>query len=251
MIRIESPNNLCRHWLIFQLIKKIPFNRFLEIGVGNGVFLKKLAKRGYCGKGIDVSEEAISITSAGLKGYKNIAIEKKDFFEVNEKFDLIIMLQVLEHIQNDFAALNKVKELLENKGYLILSIPAHKNKWGYNDIIGGHYRRYEKKDLENLLDKIGLEIIYCWTYAFPINNLLRPWEELFYKQYFIKQNLNRKSLKERTQASGLIKIPWVLGFPKIFKIFINETVFFPFLILQKLFLNTNWGLNYLILARTG
>jgi len=250
MLRINSINNLCRQYLVLNIVKKLKFSEFLELGIGDGKLIRRLAKMGYRGRGIDISKEAIATASALLKNYTNINIERADLFKTYGHFDLIIMLQVLEHLRDDSVALRKVRELLSPCGYLILSVPAHKKKWGYIDIVGGHHRRYEKEALDSLLEQEGLKIKFFWSYGFPIINLVRPWEEFFYKRYFISNCLDSKSQSERTQESGLINVPWVMGFPEVFNIFINEIVFYPFLLTQELWLNTDWGLNYLILAKT-
>ena len=249
MKRIESPNNICRHFLALELIKKLSFSEFLEIGIGDGAFLEKLAQKEYRGVGIDVSEQAISIASARLKRYSNIAIENKNFFEVTKKFDLVIMLQVLEHIENDSEALAKTKQLVKKGGNFLLSVPAHKEKWGYLDLVGGHYRRYEKEEIVKLLKDSGFEVLCFYSLGYPITNFFKVWEENFYKKYFFLNNFSQKTNEERTKISGCVEIPGVFGFPAVCKVFINEIALFPFLQLQRLFVKTELGLNYLILAK--
>jgi SAM-dependent methyltransferase len=249
MIRFDSPNDLCRHWFVLRLVEKISFDSFLEIGVGNGVFLRKLAQKGYRGKGIDISDEAATISSEALKGYKSVTVEKEDFFETKNKFDLILMLQVLEHIKDDLSALLRIKQLIDEDGYLIFSVPAHKKKWGFLDLVGGHYRRYEKQEIISLLDKAGFRIKYCYSIGFPIVNISRYWEEFFYKKYFQQQKLDKQTLEKRTQASGWVEVPWVMTFPWVCKLLINQFTLQLFFHIQRLFLDTELGENYVVLAQ--
>jgi hypothetical protein len=79
------------------------------------------------------------------------------------------MLDVLEHIKSDYYMLKKAYSLLVEGGYLIFSVPAHKSLYSNYDRYLGHYRRYEKHDLESMLgwakfDKIYLSYKYCLLY---------------------------------------------------------------------------------------
>ena len=249
MIRIESPNNICRYSLALELIRKVSITQFLEIGIGNGVFLEKIARKGYRGMGKDISEQAVANASVRLKKYPNVKIEKTSFLNLTCQFDLVIMMQVLEHMENDIETILRIKQLITKDGYLLLSVPAHKQKWGYLDLVGGHYRRYERDEIKKTLQDAGFKILYLYSSGFPIANLFRFWEENLYKKYFYQYNLDQKSHEERTKKSGCIEVPGVFGFPPICKVFINEIVLSPFLWLQKLFVNSELGLNYLVLAR--
>jgi SAM-dependent methyltransferase len=84
-----------------------------------------------------------------------------EYPELLEKFDSVIALNVIEHITDDLLAIRNAKALLKNKGKLIILVPA--GQWLYNSIDRelGHYRRYSKSGLNNLIETAGLEVTDC------------------------------------------------------------------------------------------
>jgi len=98
----------------------------LEIGSTSGDILSMLAERGFRGIGVEVSEKAIKILERKFKGNHRIEVAKKDFFKINERFDLLLSFEVLEHVEIDKEALRKWFDLLVYGGTLIFSVPAHK-----------------------------------------------------------------------------------------------------------------------------
>ena len=100
-----------------------------------------------------------------LRGVYEIDLSLKEFnseySELLEKFDTVIALNVIEHITDDLLAIRNAKALLKNKGKLIILVPA--GQWLYNSIDRelGHYRRYSKSGLINLMETAGLEVFEC------------------------------------------------------------------------------------------
>jgi len=86
-------------------------------------------------------------------------VEKNDNFFNNKKFDTIVCLNVLEHIKKDTNALKNMYSLLIKGGKLILLVPAHEFLYSHLDAKLGHYKRYNKKELDLLLEDIGFKKI--------------------------------------------------------------------------------------------
>ena len=76
-----------------------------------------------------------------------------------EEFDVVGLFDVIEHIEYDKLALQNTHKMLKNKGYLILTVPAHMWLWGNYDIIGGHKRRYSHQSICKLLKDTNFKII--------------------------------------------------------------------------------------------
>jgi hypothetical protein len=75
------------------------------------------------------------------------------------KFDILLLLDVLEHVANDRTFLTGiVNDRLVPGGLLIVSVPAHPCLFTRHDSLLGHYRRYKKKQLKNLLEEAGLVV---------------------------------------------------------------------------------------------
>jgi len=250
MQRIPWINQLCREYIVLDILKKMRLSSFLEVGIGDGHLLQRMARLGFHGKGIDLSPQAIDQAN-GLLGDLpgRIILECTDLYKVKGEFDLILLLQVMEHIEDDRLALCALKKLLPRGGYVLLSVPAHKNQWGYLDLVGGHYRRYERDGLKGLLTSAGFTPLCVYSLGVPVLNWMRAWDEMWYKQYFYNHGLDNKSISERTMESAFVTVPWVLAFPSWVRVLINEATLLPLLELQKLFLNSDRGLNYLVLAQ--
>jgi SAM-dependent methyltransferase len=94
----------------------------------------------------------------------------------NASFDVVLALDVLEHMEDDLAALQEALRLLKADGLLIITVPALPFLWGRQDIASGHWRRYTKKSLASLLQRAGLthyKISYFNTLLFPVVSAIR------------------------------------------------------------------------------
>lgn len=86
-------------------------------------------------------------------------------------FDLIAMLDVLEHIEDDHGSLRALRERLTDDGSLVLTVPALPWLWSKHDEIHHHKRRYTKAGLEHVLREAGFEAVavgYFNTLLFPL-----------------------------------------------------------------------------------
>jgi ubiquinone/menaquinone biosynthesis C-methylase UbiE len=148
-------------------------NKVLEVGAGigaNTITLKDLPfERWLCVEpDINLAKKIIEKKQLGLLSEKH---EIKSCFisELsNEKFDTILYVDVLEHIENDEEEIKNAFNLLSPNGKIIVISPAHNYLYTSFDQKIGHFRRYNKKMLRNLvvpstklkelkyLDSIGL-----------------------------------------------------------------------------------------------
>lgn len=236
-----TPRYLCRKAVVLNFLDEINKGAFLEVGMGAGDLILELAKKKYQGVGIDVSDEAVKIVREKLKNIKSdVKIQKRDFFDINENFNVVIFLEIIEHIKDDTRALKKIHTILNKDGHLIISAPAHKRDWDINDKWAGHYRRYEKNELQSKLERTGFKVIKLYNYGFPIANIANP-----IRNYLIKkEDLSEKNRKISTEKSGIDR-----NNQKKFSFMINKFTMAPFLFLQKLFFNKDWGNGYIILAK--
>ncbi len=209
MKKIFYPRYIIRKEIALNLIKKyVPKkSSFLEIGCGSGDIGITLAKKGYSGLMLDFSEYADKEIRSNLKGEKvpNLKFKKKDFlkFDSDKKYDFVILFEVLEHIQNDSKAIEKIKDFLKGEGVLFLSVPSRKCLWGSNDIYAGHVRRYEKSELIKLCNRSNFEILEFLSYGFPWLNFLKIFRDKSAKKKL--ENENKKSKEDLTKRSGLNK----------------------------------------------
>jgi SAM-dependent methyltransferase len=125
--------------------------KILEIGCSGGPLLRMLSDAGFPNLwGIDISQEAVFLChERGLDNVLQMDGARTDFPE--EDFDLIIASDVLEHIEDDGAAVGEWRRILKTGGSLVCFVPAFTLLWSPHDEENEHYRRYSKRQLESLL----------------------------------------------------------------------------------------------------
>ena len=179
-----------------KFIKKYLKGSVLEVGAGCGSFT-----RNYINKKIDsivlteTDEKNILELKKNFKNNSKIKIIDKNIYSIDEKFDAIIYLHVLEHIKNDKNEIKEAAKRLNKDGVLIIMVPAHQKMYSNLDKAVGHFRRYEleffKTNFESLemhslkfLDSMGfflyyLNKIFFKKEVYPSKLKIFIWDKLF------------------------------------------------------------------------
>jgi predicted TPR repeat methyltransferase len=168
-----------RHWwwraredYVLRWVRKIAHGRrlrMLDIGCGNGVIWKRLLEHGDV-EGIEPDGQLIPADSPWRPKIEIAAFPGRPRIE---RYDLILMLDVLEHIEDDRAALKVAVELLAPGGHLVLTVPALMLLWSEFDVVNRHFRRYRRGAIRDLLAHAGLDVISARYYYFwPVLPLL-------------------------------------------------------------------------------
>jgi len=159
--------------------------KILEIGCGTGEVTEYLKKYGDV-TGLDFSMDAIKFCrQRKLKNIykKDIVTTKiKDFIAKHGKFDLIVTLDVMEHIREDILVFGKIKQLLTKKGVYIATVPAYKFLWSEHDESLHHVRRYHSLEMLKKLENTGFTILkktYFVSTMFPVIAFFRLWNNFF------------------------------------------------------------------------
>lgn len=105
---------------------------------------------------VDISQVALNKLRA--KGGHTITASVTDIPLNNNSFDLICALDIIEHVEDDEAALSEVARIAKPGAKLILSTPLHQSLWTPFDDFVGHYRRYEPEALLSLLEQHGFKV---------------------------------------------------------------------------------------------
>ena len=170
-----------RHWwyvarrrvladLIRREVRPPPNARLLELGCGTGHNLGMLGEFGEV-EALELDDEARAIAEKRLGG-KVLSAPLPDLAGVPERhYDLIGAFDVIEHIDDDKAALASIAERLKPGGKLIVTVPAHQWMWSAHDVVNHHKRRYSKRALRRLIESspLKLEAIgYFNSLLFPV-----------------------------------------------------------------------------------
>jgi 2-polyprenyl-3-methyl-5-hydroxy-6-metoxy-1,4-benzoquinol methylase len=128
-----------------------------------------------------------------------------------DKFDLICLFDVLEHIEMHQEALKKIKSYLKDDGRVILTVPAYPWLYGKHDEHLHHKRRYYKKELLDLVLSSGYEvkkITHFNTLLFPIALVVRLYEKYIQREEKIK-NLKKMNVFTNKILSQIFKSEWI------------------------------------------
>tara|TARA_B100000963_G_scaffold361169_1_gene395227 strand:+ start:391 stop:1077 length:687 start_codon:yes stop_codon:yes gene_type:complete len=178
------------------IIRKYIKGNILEVGAGCGSFTRNYYKP---------SMENIILTETDQKNILDLEKKFKDndcikvlnssIENINLKFDTILYLHVLEHIQDDLKEIEDAKNKLNSGGHIIIMVPAHQKIFSNLDKAVGHFRRYEKEFFQDnlfelqlvnfkFLDSIGyflyyLNKIFFKNETFPSKLKIFLWDKIF------------------------------------------------------------------------
>ncbi|HLC63947.1 MAG TPA: class I SAM-dependent methyltransferase [Patescibacteria group bacterium] len=173
---------------LFAIIRKYVRGRnILDIGCGSGFFLSSLAATDLSLFGLEKNPDLVALArkaNPGMPIFDSVAENLHTV--VDKKMDTITMLDVLEHLQDDDLIIKQVYNQLLEAGRLIIVVPAYRFLYGKRDRTLGHYRRYLKKDLVNLLKKNGFKI-----------HLIRHWNMLGFLPYLVLEKVFKQSFNLR------------------------------------------------------
>mgnify|MGYP000686227393 CR=1 FL=1 len=160
------------HYLIktiFSVEKNI--NKVIEVGAGTAPNLKILMRK-FSFKRLVAFD--INYPKDEVKGEIDF---HSDLDSIEDKFDLVLLMDVLEHVDDDLHYLNLWKANLCKKGsYIFCTVPAFNSLWSSHDTKLAHYRRYTLKEVRKLFSDSGIEIKesgYIFNFLFPIMYLMR------------------------------------------------------------------------------
>jgi len=146
-----------------------------EIGCGNGLILSAISKKfDKSVDGFDLNEYALNqcVPFNGQLYYYDILDRHPD---LESKFDLLFLLDVLEHIEDEYTFLNAIYWHLKPGGKIIINVPCNSSLYSKYDEAAGHFRRYDIPHLMTVLKNANLSpIIHInWGYVFVPVILLR------------------------------------------------------------------------------
>jgi len=149
----------------------------LEVGCGGGFFASTLQADGWDVVGTDRFFD-------GARYAKTHGVAKALAFDgdvgwplATNTFDAVIMLDVLEHIENDVHALMETRRVLRPGGAAVISVPAYPALFSSWDELNGHYRRYSARRLGAAAEAAGLHAVYT-TYWNAVSLLPAVWDRL-------------------------------------------------------------------------
>jgi len=169
-----------RRKIILTLLKKYLSNFKTSIGIdvgcGSGYTAAWLSENGIPTAGLDAHPGFAKLQNQ-KRGYGFV---QGDIFSIEPRseFDFVLLLDTIEHIQDDRQFVDQVCKMLKPEGILIMTVPAYQSLWSQVDSQSGHFRRYEKKDLSEFTlrphSKLNLvRAFYFYATTLPLYLLTR------------------------------------------------------------------------------
>ncbi|TFI60032.1 class I SAM-dependent methyltransferase [Sphingomonas parva] len=169
-----------RHWwytarrailatLISRKLKLPAHPRILEIGCGTGHNLEMLQRFGTA-DGIEIDPAARALAAERLgRAIGDAPLPALNGVE-DGAYDLVAILDVLEHVEEDREALESIGRKLKPGGKILITVPAHPWMWSAHDVVNHHKRRYTRRALRQVIAAAGLKVeLLSW-----FNSLLFP-----------------------------------------------------------------------------
>ena len=218
----------------------VPRGSVVEVGCGAGALLHDLRVRGFACHGLESSAEAVDVARKIHRDTGTVIGAEPDN-AWSEQFDVLICCEVLEHIEDDLAALRSWVPWIKHGGKVILSVPAHASMWGPSDEWAGHFRRYSREQFTRLAQGAGLVVDKVECYGFPLANVTRHLRD------FTARRRTLESRAANTARSGIDRSAEV----KLYGVqssWLGRVAMRAAQATQRPFLQTDLGEGYLLFA---
>jgi SAM-dependent methyltransferase len=197
-----------RWHVIRKILGRIRPGNVLEIGCGQGSVGARIARRAeYIGLEQDTQSYLTAKARIEPAGGR---VLNGGLDMVTGPFDLVCAFEVIEHVEDDAAALREWTALVQPAGSVLLSVPAWPERFGAWDELVGHYRRYTPERLEGMVREAGCSDFEYTLYGWPLGYVTEP----------IRNQMARRrraggteegSMSARTAKSGRLLQPGALG----------------------------------------
>lgn len=168
-----------RRELIVDQIGRLPLSadtRLLDVGCGTGAIA--LALRRF-GRVVGVDASPLALERCERRGLTEVVLGSAESLPVNDdSVDVIVAADILEHLDDDLAALAEFHRTLKPGGHAVIAVPAYQALWSEHDVALMHKRRYVAEELRRRVEQAGLRpvvLTYALSFLLPmaLTRLLR------------------------------------------------------------------------------
>jgi 2-polyprenyl-3-methyl-5-hydroxy-6-metoxy-1,4-benzoquinol methylase len=168
--------NVARNALIYKQLEKIasPDDHVLDVGCGSGIFLSYARDRGINISGVEKGPAPLG------SGLESVIETNTDLFDLDESIKqgiaVVLLLDVLEHIEDRQGFLREIHRQLPNCEYLLVTVPARREIWTEFDRFWGHHLRYNRAGINRELQAGGFAPVrtaYFFNWVYLLSLLLK------------------------------------------------------------------------------
>ena len=180
-----------RHWYyaskgraLLEMIKGLRVETVLDIGAGSGVFARQLIDAGVCQRAVCVDPAYGAEGIQSHNGHDIRFARTADGAGDGAPAELILMMDVLEHVDDDVGLLRQVTRNLRPQDRVVITVPAFQFLWSGHDVFLEHRRRYSRRQIEAVIREAGLEPMrsgYFFGLLFPVAAMQRLLDKLSLK----------------------------------------------------------------------
>lgn len=142
----------------------------VDIGCGSGAMLRMLHGFGHV-TGLEMFEDAVTWCRTQYGDFADIELARiPDDLPDDGRYDVACAFDVVEHIEDDRAAVARIHDLVRPGGLFVSAVPAFPSLWGDTDVLSHHFRRYRRGPYCDLMRGAGFEVeraTYFNTWLFP------------------------------------------------------------------------------------
>lgn len=144
----------------------------LDVGAGSGIFSRQLLDAGICGAATCVDPAYAREHTESHNGKEISFVHSAG----GPGRDLVLMMDVLEHVDDDVGLLRRYSENQKPGGLVLITVPAFRFMWSGHDVFLEHRRRYTRRQIEHVVRDAGLEVVrsrYFFGLLFPAAAAIR------------------------------------------------------------------------------
>lgn len=157
LIRSRDPYANAKYEVILNWLKGGKIKTILNAGCGSGELSFILASNGYTVTGFDLDRDYVNLANKNAQKLKmkncSFKVSGIENYKSHTKYDCVIATDVLEHIENDKYAFEKLLSFTKPGGSVIITVPAGQYLFGFHDEQLGHFRRYSIDNFKKIVPK--------------------------------------------------------------------------------------------------
>ncbi|MFE8034930.1 methyltransferase domain-containing protein [Thiohalocapsa marina] len=148
--------------MLLHAVRSVQIREILDIGAGTGFFSDKLLRQ-------TTARSALCVDPAYNSERDTSVVGKSLLFRrafVKSQADLVLLMDVLEHVDDDLGLLVDVVEKVATGAFFVITVPAFQSLWSDHDVFLEHRRRYRLEQLEAVVEAAGLRrLCGCYFYG--------------------------------------------------------------------------------------